>query len=154
MEDWILGLLLVVILIIFLYINNTQHIYRHNDKLLNNDKTNNTNLNNKLSNNVSNNNLVSNLINNSINNSSHEKFTSHDDDGTYINIFTIANNSPIYLKDSDTKFKFQLISGEPEIFHNGNDLEFIFDGDLKTDYKEFSNKQKMRDGLTDNLNKL
>lgn len=153
MEDWILGLLLIIILIIFLYINNTQHIYRHNDKLLNNDKTNNTNLNNKLSNNVSNNNLVSNSINNSINNSSYEKFTSHDD-GTYINIYTIANNTPIYLKDSDTKFKFQLISGKPEIFNNGNELEFIFDGDLKTDYKEFSNKQKMRDNLTDNLNKL
>ena len=147
MEDWILGLLLVVILIIFLYINNTQHIYRHNDKLLNNDKTNNTNLNNKLSNNVSNNNLVS----NSINNSSHEKFTSHDD-SEYINLNTITNNSHIYLKNSNTKFKFQLNNNS-----NKNDkIEFIFDGDLKTDYQKIettvtdSNNVKFETELTPN----
>lgn len=133
MEDWILGLLLVVILIIFLYINNTQHIYRHNDKLLNNDKTNNTNLNNKLSNDVSNNNLVSNSINNSINNSSHEKFTTSNN-SEYEIINDIAEI--IYLKNSNTKFKFQLISGEPETFIVSNELEFIFDGDLKTDYQK------------------
>ena len=138
MDDYILLFLLILVICIFLYVYNNQHLYNMNDCIINNYKKNNYKKNKKTNKNLDD---YTNLtyVDKFTNNNKIEDFNNIDVD----NIKLIINeeevddtNKIFFLKNNDTTYNIKIDLGVEYTISILNKLEIKFDGEKKSDFKK------------------
>lgn len=140
MDDYILLFLLILVICIFLYVYNNQHLYNMNDCIINNYKKNNYKKNKKTNKNLddyTNLTYVDKFMNS---NNKIEDFNDIDLDNIklIINEEEVNNTNKIFfLKNNDTTYNIKIDLGVEYTISELNKLEIKFDGEKKSDLDDF-----------------